>query len=880
MSTISLIKNCKLTKERNARVFPTFLRYLASIVANEPDNIVRIQNCQYQQIALKKTIKLDLAESQVGKAVYNYLTIEQDSKTYGYFIDKANWKSTSTVEFEVTMDTVNTYAWQFNFSEKTHIVRQHKDRLELKDAAVQVYDPDELFPEGYPKTNADLLLNPWAYENEVYDTFYIRWSFGDLESCTITKYQDGRELLSYDNVIRIEQDYVGQSGVAMTFRYYNTTTSQDVDVVLEYADLISDFNNGIYWVIKFVGNVSDLTYDSNDAWTSLFYGFYQHRLIRLVDKYPEGINPPLFKNPEEYQIEDNNSNTSWYLVYKTTTADDNSSIQCQLWPRETTSIKLRGSMTKSPTDFVAGTYYYIMPKSAAHGNISHDNRNFEYGNETVGKNFINLVRTADNSNVGRVRNEPADYHNNEGAYWCILYRDGNDLKIEEWMNKDNFWAQIENKLVNTYTIPQGGTFKFTDYLGSSVNYYTFGSKVTNITTLWTNAKNGLMNHSAFTVTSTSQTLKSFDELDRTDSRLVKVIALPYSFVNINSNGLFSSDAWQYDANGFLYLNNLNNKFTSQLDVAYNPLEPLMIIDNVEDGIDRDDKYESKLYNSEFYMPKFIYDSFNYGYQLENISSPSMIDYEHNIIDYQVANTINSRFLFGFNIPLDRSTSDYDKICLVSRNNEMPIYNNSYLNYIRSGYNYDVKNKNIILKNSIASTGISTVQSAAQGAIKGGVWGAVAAGGTALVTNLVGVIANQEQADLSIKQKLDEASRQATSVSETDDIDLLDTYTNGNKAKYAVYQCSDRLRSSLADFFYYCGYADDVYEAPNIHTRKYFNFLQCEPVFNEVDTSSVYQEYLDDMREKYKQGVTIYHEYARFKWDWDQEKENWELSLLD
>ena len=87
---------------------------------------------QYQQIALHKKLKLDLAQSQVGKANYNYLEIYQDSKSFYFFIDKATWKSTSTVDFELTLDTVNTFANDFTFNKKTKINRQHKDRLKTQ----------------------------------------------------------------------------------------------------------------------------------------------------------------------------------------------------------------------------------------------------------------------------------------------------------------------------------------------------------------------------------------------------------------------------------------------------------------------------------------------------------------------------------------------------------------------------------------------------------------------------------------------------------------------------------------------------------------------------------------------------------------------------
>ena len=38
----------------------------------------------------------------------------------------------------------------------------------------------------------------------------------------------------------------------------------------------------------------------------------------------------------------------------------------------------------------------------------------------------------------------------------------------------------------------------------------------------------------------------------------------------------------------------------------------------------------------------------------------------------------------------KHTIDYEDYLLVSRNNEETIFSNDYLNYIRTGYNYDKK----------------------------------------------------------------------------------------------------------------------------------------------------------------------------------------------
>jgi len=82
---------------------------------------------------------------------------------------------------------------------------------------------------------------------------------------------------------------------------------------------------------------------------------------------------------------------------------------------------------------------------------------------------------------------------------------------------------------------------------------------------------------------------------------------------------------------------------------------------------------------------------------------------------------------------------------------------------------------------------------------------------------------------------------------------------------------------LLDLFYYFGYTDNVYGVPNLNTRRWFNYIECVPVFNE-EADTPYKEYLDDIKERYQAGITVYHRVGYSTYDLNQEKENWERSL--
>ena len=85
-----------------------------------------------------------------------------------------------------------------------------------------------------------------------------------------------------------------------------------------------------------------------------------------------------------------------------------------------------------------------------------------------------------------------------------------------------------------------------------------------------------------------------------------------------------------------------------------------------------------------------------------------------------------------------------------------------------------------------------------------------------------------------------------------------------------------MKKELNDLFYYCGYAYQNYGKPDLNSRLWFNFVQCDPVF---ERNHVYNEYLDDISVHFKLGVTIFHHDENGNYDLKQTKENWEVSLL-
>ena len=297
--------------------------------------------------------------------------------------------------------------------------------------------------------------------------------------------------------------------------------------------------------------------------------------------------------------------------------------------------------------------------------------------------------------------------------------------------------------------------------------------------------------------------------------------------------------------------------------------------------------------------------------------------------------MNSRFLFDFNnndkgIKYWKQIQDYPYLMSVARNNNVVTYNSEYVNYMRNGYNYDVKAKNASIQNAVLSTIASGVNLATLGttaagraidttikvaqiknkamkdAIKAnklllakplgshfddaissinfmdanlqaeqlraqGSTANVLALGQAFngVTSIINNINSIQQTEAAFEQKQHQIKNASVSVAGSDDIDLLSYYSN-NRMKLERWEVSPRMRSALFDLYYYQGYATNEQKKPTHNDRRWFDFLQCTADIDNI--KNIDQRFIDDIKAKFSIGVTYYHKYNN-QWDIDQKKEN-------
>lgn len=199
--------------------------------------------------------------------------------------------------------------------------------------------------------------------------------------------------------------------------------------------------------------------------------------------------------------------------------------------------------------------------------------------------------------------------------------------------------------------------------------------------------------------------------------------------------------------------------------------------------------------------------------------------------------------------------------------------------MRTGFQFDQSNKQnsqLARWSGVALSTIGAVASFVGGAVSGNAIGIVGGIGltTSTISQVIGAITTQNQQENAMSQKMLQASLQSENVQTSDDVELFDQYGE-NKAKLVKYQPSDVMSKLIKDLFYYGGYATKEYKIPNVHTRIYFNYLQCDLVV--YGNANIPEEIMNDIILKFQSGATFFHKYEG-DWDIYQQYENYETSL--
>ena len=803
---------------------------------------------QYQKPTLELSIVLDLSQTYAEplNSGFKYARIENSDDSghyYYYFIKSIDWRAKSAVRFNLVMDVLNTFkeGTHYSFKDSTKISREHKDRFIIKPNNILIFE--------------DLQLT--SYDGTVEGT-----------SCVIRN--ENAETICTGTVSDVDQ--------------YGFTLT--IDVGYDTTELKAIFDNMIDTnedIEIYVSNNDYHIYNSGDGTCS----YDQYQCYRNIDYVAENINPILQCGNSEGKLIENKKTLladDWYLLYRNTNNPDPTEyvnpVECYIIPATSKAVST-GVITSGqikPSSLELGQLYYI-PLHVV-GSATPDLDALAYSQTVTLSNGTTLGTTTGSNDFSYIVIAKTTDGYIECSYNYVSYNPAED-----------YFELIEQRIygmLSYITINQDPT------------YYSKSNVVgLDLHTLFeTNLDAD--NRSEFSYNSTGETLSSIDVLDRTDAKNIKLIKLPYVPYNftITSNKIdITASNWNYtdleQANHnhlkVLKLNDLSSKLNNEINSSYlgeHPLRnlyrgSLISVDPKNTDL-RSINNESKLFNSEFYKPTYVYDSFQYAVQLEKCDLSYYISngYTTFYIDFDVTRTINSKFMFTFkSLHLRNATESYAKYMPIARNNEEVLYNVPYINYVRTGYNYDIKAKNRSTFNAWAGVGAAGLGLAASLVLPSAPMKALG-----IVTSLISMAMTVKNAvnttmqnEENMSRKLKEAEMQTASVSGSDDVDLMSVYAE-NRLKYLVYEPNDIMKNMLYNLFFFAGYNSQRMGLPSHNTRLNFDYLECDAVINKI--ANIPDDCLTELVNAFKYGVTYIHKTKRTtdKWDFDQKYENWEKSL--
>ena len=649
---------------------------------------------------------------------------------------------------------------------------------------------------------------------------------------------------SQTNVANFNYNYVAvkNEDVSKVYYYFIIGSPKWISQNTIQLQLSLDTLN-TYWTDLTFTDKTHITRQHKDRFTKKT----SNHLLRKVDKYEEGITGTKFyKSGTSLRV--SSADYDWYLIYKNKeNVSTNTSVPIDCFCCASENITLNLPTSENGINFAN---YNVGDSISIY---SKDNSSFTW---TVNGSSYNISANGTYKGLLLIKRQFANV-----GY--LLKSDGNVLV-----------SNIGNTTLTGITSTLKGYYA-AGYdpveLGQADNY---SSAIGNLE---------LQNYTEILIGGTSGTLSSINTINRSDTKIIKIIKMPYApfDVNIVSGKMTIPTGWIYSG-GYLKLEDLNTEFLSYVDGGFD-LDELQLSytsGDIAANKKHDIKYESKLYNSNFYSVKYAYDNFEKEILLERFTART--DFPGNVIKFKQSNNISSNSLFdiqAINGTYDEPTL-YGRYLNVNRQNELALFSSDYINYIRTGYNYDKKAKERQRYSNIMSIGLSAAGSVAgfaASAVTGGVSTAAAIGTTqSLINGISNAIFQSISAEDAINQKLESTKQSPASVSNTEDLNLL-SYYNGNRLIHYTESVSDEVKNSIYTLFRLTGYACNDYGVPVTNTRLYYNFLQCDADIEESSWTAG-KDFLDDVKSRLKTGITIFHK-VNGSYDFQQTKENFETWLL-
>lgn len=568
----------------------------------------------------------------------------------------------------------------------------------------------------------------------------------------------------------------------------------------------------------------------------------------LIDKHPEEISaPPMVQIAKPKAI---GPKKRWTLVYRTDYDSDVKAnpVTCYVMPEEDTKISETSYGTYTLTKNAAAPgIWWAMTNGSNHDDVF----TIKSGNNQ------RVVRMADYSYAAFVIESDCIH-----AYVYLLSNVELDIKADEIVF--TVCKQIYR---------QSATFG-TNFAVSNLDF-----------------TNPLVMDSGMS-TGTLTAFGSWYDNNKTDTRLVKILELPYAPFNEeydSSNKLIIPSGFSLSYGLLKYDGAISGMQSTIASFDNLAPEPFKIADVVnEAGIQKDsnpDEYETKLWNSSYYVLKYVYDVQSKPIKLEEFEHLAVPNYSLSI-NFCPSTGMDNSIGFEFKCS-EQLDTDFGDWLITNRTTEIPFYSNSYIDYMRYGKAVDERN----MAFSVVSTAVGGVGSAVStgaslafalagaGAASAGPIGAMVGASIGLASTLIATSSSIFKANDQINAKMDQYKHQASSVQASNDLSVFRKYGK-NKLLQVEYQPTKELRNSIGRYFHLYGYSCDEYGVPNWKTRIWSDYFVIEPQWWQTHTI---QQYLADITTRLQAGFRVLHRVILsdqpFHYDFDSRYENWERSLI-
>ena len=796
-----------------------------------------INNFQYQKNELELGINVDLGQvySQPKTSTsFKYVSIQNDNElVHYYFVKKATWRSKTCVRFELVMDVLNTFkeGSDYIFKGNTRIIREHKDRFTYGDSNLLEI----------------LIGDAFSGEGDFYPEQYIE----------ILDTNDETIFTGYINKLILREGDNALLGLVIDVSS-STLTHEEILAALENAivqPICFYVSDEIYmWIASSMGRIN-----------------FVKTLYRKIDLVSEGINP-ILNHDSKYSITDDKNllNRNWYLLYRNQNEPSESLInpvECYLIPE--TAVKTNSGYIQNgrlvPSFIEEGKYYYFKLNSSSSTFTLSNGVVFTWPSGSS-RGCVLITKAGNKLTATHITNISSGLSPQTKAY----YDDLDYIDISP--------VPTTYGISSSFIIINSGDALY-DFVVAHENDYTFNNS-------------GSYNEA-----------DSIENLDRTDAKNIKCIKLPYCPYDfqITSNiiQIAGSTIWELASitqsnGGILHaikLKNLNTKLEHTFKTTNHPFSNLYYGDISPLATDLrkplSDRLESKLYHSDFWQPSYVYDSFTIKIDLEKCDMSQYIGYSrigtYTNIKFNMTSTINSKFMFTFkDYKSNKAESNFYDVLPIARNNEIVLYNVPYINYVRTGYNYDVKAKNLQNTSNYIGLGLSAASIGASLLLPSvplkvaGIVASLVSMAMSVKNTIVATINNEN----NLKQKIEQTQNQASSVVGSDDVDLMSEYCK-NRMYYFIYRPTENMQNILNDLFFYAGYSSNRMGVPTHNNRINFDYLECEASLEAVAT--IPEECITELVNCFKAGVVYLHKNtnrAGYKWDFEQKYENWETMLFE